>query len=854
MSDVLVYSGPGVSNSALHHTLKTLRCLLSTYDVKTVDARTLALDPWQKGTSLIVIPGGRDLPYVSELSRPYHRDLDGTSSSTTHRADQRIRDFVEQGGAFLGICAGAYYASAHCSFELGTAMQVDGARPALQFFPGTCRGTVYPGFVYESDKGARIIDIERRLATSPSRWRCHYNGGGAFMSADKYASAGVEVLAAYIEIQPDELTLDIDLSDEASKRPQTTSPPPRPNYAGEAAAVLCSPGRGKALLFGTHPEFPLLPSSTPVANAENDPRLQADRDEQERQLVEHEKQRLRWLVQLFADRLGLRAELPAWAAHVTAGATTGSTATEEAEPKLLPIFAAAVDTEESALDEMVQQMAKEKSSSPAGHLAPTATASKPLAELTKASVRDSNDTLHFLPATTESVQAAIEVCRSADYTAYSKPIVPPLTPTPSDGPAPTDRVGEVEVDLDSVPKYVLVSSRDSFSGKLQLPNPDSLPHWSIEEYARYLAHFRELNASRESAGEPGHWTSWKAPFDPFNPFGSSVAAGFASQPARFGSPMLYSQMVTSTQTLLDKNFRWLSSLPVGTTFFATQQMSGRGRGGNRWISPKGCLQFSTVFRVPVTMAAKTVFLQYLSGLAVVEGVRLALGDSSSARAVGQQVRLKWPNDVYAEVPAVEDGRAKTATFDLNGKRYAKLGGILVNSQFSGGNEFVLVSGCGVNCLNPRPTTSVSDLVQMHNQRVQSDEIEGETLEQVSQEKLAGAILSTFDSIWKVFLQRGGDFRPFVAKYRDIWLHSDQETTLTSDALRSEGTGDEERVRIVGISSDHGLLQAVPLTSNVTSSDANAWGDANNSQSYRIIQLQPDGNSFDMLQNLVKRKT
>ncbi len=61
------------------------------------------------------------------------------------------------------------------------------------------------------------------------------------------------------------------------------------------------------------------------------------------------------------------------------------------------------------------------------------------------------------------------------------------------------------------------------------------------------------------------------------------------------------------------------------------------------------------------------------------------------------------------------------------------------------------------------------------------------------------------------------------------------------------------MRIVGISSDFGLLQAVPRTSTVYAKDARAWGDTKDSQASGIIQLQPDGNSFDMLQNLVKRK-
>lgn len=847
MSDVLVYSGPGVSTSALHHTLKTLRLLLTTYDVKTVDARTLALDPWQKGTALVVLPGGRDLPYVAELAKPFRRD-DSQSTPSSRGGSERtasneVRTFVQAGGNFMGICAGAYYASGHCSFELGTPMQVDGERPFLRFYPGTCQGTVYAGFVYESDKGARIVDLDRTLADGKvDQWRCHYNGGGAFMDADAYADQGVEVLARYARTQPDELRLDIELSDSSAAR--------RPDYAGQAAVVLASVGAGKALLFGTHPEFPLLPTSTPVLLAENsqaEVREHSDRAEHERQLRVHEQRRLHWMHELFTHRLGLRSELPQWALSAVVSDKAASapmgTAVDTDEPKLLPIFLSAVGRDsDHTLDAIASKLAAETSTTPPAHLAGF-DACDALKAARIASVKDSNDAMYFARADAESVQEAQALCSSADYDAFSKPIIPAATSV--DGEE-TGSTPDKEVDLDAVPKYVLMC-------KEQKPSTDVLPYWDMAAYETHLEHFRELNAQRTQGAD--HWASWRAPFDPFNPFGST--SGVVAE-HRFGTPTLYTQMVTSTQTMLDKNFRLLAALPVGTTFFATQQMSGRGRGGNRWISPKGCLQFSAVFRVPVSMASKTVFLQYLSGLAVVEGIRLALGPSDAARAVADKVRIKWPNDIYAEIPAADEegnggARTKTATFELGGKRYAKLGGILVNSQFSGGNEFVLVSGCGVNCLNARPTTSVSDLVAMHNDRAAN---EVDRLEVVSQEKLAGAILSTFDSIWKVFLQHGGDFRPFVARYRQVWLHSDQETTLTPDAIRSDAaahTEGDEGVRIVGISSDYGLLQAVPRTSSIHAKDAKAWGSTQDAQANGIVQLQPDGNSFDMLQNLVKRK-
>src|SRR5690606_37808913 len=69
--------------------------------------------------------------------------------------------------------------------------------------------------------------------------------------------------------------------------------------------------------------------------------------------------------------------------------------------------------------------------------------------------------------------------------------------------------------------------------------------------------------------------------------------------AQFGSHILYGEVVTSTNTLLEKNVRLMHNLPHGLTAVATTQVAGRGRGSNSWISPRGCLIFSTFLRHPL---------------------------------------------------------------------------------------------------------------------------------------------------------------------------------------------------------------------------------------------------------------
>jgi biotin--protein ligase len=76
--------------------------------------------------------------------------------------------------------------------------------------------------------------------------------------------------------------------------------------------------------------------------------------------------------------------------------------------------------------------------------------------------------------------------------------------------------------------------------------------------------------------------------------------------------------------------------------------------------------------------APVVFIQYLVALAVVESIRTRKGYEDVP------LRLKWPNDIYAQVQDKnEHGDPITIL--------KKVGGLLVNSSFLK-NEFLLVVG------------------------------------------------------------------------------------------------------------------------------------------------------------------
>ncbi|KAK7042482.1 BPL/LPL catalytic domain-containing protein [Favolaschia claudopus] len=280
------------------------------------------------------------------------------------------------------------------------------------------------------------------------------------------------------------------------------------------------------------------------------------------------------------------------------------------------------------------------------------------------------------------------------------------------------------------------------------------------------------------------------------------------QPWCFGDALLYGEAVTSTQTMLDKNPQFMSRLPTPLVSLASHQLAGRGRGANVWLSPSGCLQFSLLLRVSLSEfpASKLVFVQYLFALAVVEACReqSVLGDA------GGPVRLKWPNDIYA-VFGDDEGSMK------------KIGGILVNTSFSGGKVDIVI-GSGLNVLNPPPITSLSQLVPPDEDH------------HLSMERTAAAILVKFERMWSEFIQGRGSFEPFIDLYLQRWMHSDQLVTLTT-------TNPPQRVRIAGLTLDHGLLRTVPERSG-------GFGGTKPT----FIDLQPDGNSFDLMAGMIKSKS
>jgi biotin---protein ligase len=271
--------------------------------------------------------------------------------------------------------------------------------------------------------------------------------------------------------------------------------------------------------------------------------------------------------------------------------------------------------------------------------------------------------------------------------------------------------------------------------------------------------------------------------------------------SKVGQSLAYVEVTTSTQTVLDKNPTLLKSLPAGFVIVATSQLNGRGRAGNAWISPRGSLAFSFLVRLPRTLSFRLVFVQYLVSLAVVEAIR-----TYDAGWEDVNVSIKWPNDVYGK-PRHSD-------------RWEKIGGIIINSTFVE-EDFILVIGCGINTTNPHPTTSLLNIIP-------------ERLHPPTHERLLAKILTTFSNMYDEFLRSG--FREFENTYYQRWLHQGQIVSIEHGMARGRirGVNFEDRGS-GGLIVDEVDAQDRPL-------------------GRKPVEVVADGNSFDMMKGLLRKKT
>jgi len=164
-----------------------------------------------------------------------------------------------------------------------------------------------------------------------------------------------------------------------------------------------------------------------------------------------------------------------------------------------------------------------------------------------------------------------------------------------------------------------------------------------------------------------------------------------------------------------------------------------------------------------------------------------------------EVKIKWPNDLYA--------------------KGLKVGGVLCTSTYSA-KKFHIVVGVGLNVGNRQPTTCLDALLEEINEQAPC----------LSRDELLAVVMGKFEELFNLFSTQG--FYALETKYYERWLHSGQTVVLEE---KEEGSVEVSKIplKIQGLT-PAGYLRAVD----------------DDSETY---ELHPDGNSFDFLKGLVRKK-
>ena len=256
-----------------------------------------------------------------------------------------------------------------------------------------------------------------------------------------------------------------------------------------------------------------------------------------------------------------------------------------------------------------------------------------------------------------------------------------------------------------------------------------------------------------------------------------------------GRRVFYFDVIGSTMDLFKGK-----PLGHGVTVIAGQQNQGQGRGGNVWLSPKGCAMFTFQIFIPQKsqLGSKPSFIQHLSIIAVISGIRSLPGFSEL------DIRIKWPNDIYF------------------GKSI-KLGGIIALGS-SDGKNFVFTIGCGVNVANSFPTSSLNDCVKQHNVEFNKD------LPKLTPEQVIAVTLNQVEDLLAKVQDSG--VAAVLPMYYEYWIHHDQQVTIKHrENNRPDVTG-----KIIGIEESGYLKVQLP--------------------DGKIHMVFDDGNSFDLTQGLI----
>ncbi len=179
----ILWAGLGAGRKVTEQALVSLSPYLDIQVVK--DPKHFKQPNWEKEIDVIIFGGGRASGFVESL----------TLNCTDYEPLLRIKNFVYEGGKYIGLCAGAYFASTRIEFEQGTKEGI-ATEMTLGLSNTVARGAVYKGYSKESENSL-IVGVDMINDIGCDHLESYYYGGSEFILNTNADQSQFKILATY---------------------------------------------------------------------------------------------------------------------------------------------------------------------------------------------------------------------------------------------------------------------------------------------------------------------------------------------------------------------------------------------------------------------------------------------------------------------------------------------------------------------------------------------------------------------------------------------------------------------------------------------------------------------------------
>lgn len=230
---------------------------------------------------------------------------------------------------------------------------------------------------------------------------------------------------------------------------------------------------------------------------------------------------------------------------------------------------------------------------------------------------------------------------------------------------------------------------------------------------------------------------------------------------------MYIKETHSTSTLLREQYS--DTLPHLYTIRTDYQTAGRGQAGNSWESEKGKnLLFSTLLRYEGILATKQWRLSML--------VAVALWETLAKYLPQEQLRIKWPNDIYF------------------GDK--KLVGILIENSLVGQYVGYSIAGIGVNVNQAEWQSDAPNPISMKQITGKDYDVEELMKEWIySMKSWETRTIEAIKAMYMRYLYRRNGWHNYV----------EREVSVQPTSIAKKGIDGTFRAELVGISEQGELI-------------------------------------------------